>query len=82
MKVWVEQVVLAEPPMRVPPVNLDDEMARTFAAHSQCFEEAVSITHSATLLSCAGVAASAVVLEMKIYSCWPNSVPRSLVSRL
>jgi len=69
MKVWVAQVVLAEPPTRVPPVNLDDEMARTFAAHSQCFEEAVSITHSATLLSCAEPAVSEIVPPMKTYSC-------------
>ena len=82
MKVWVAQDVLAEPPTRVPPVNLDDEMARRFAAHSQCSEGAVSIAHSATLPSCAGVAASAAALSMKIYSCWSNAVPRSLVLRL
>jgi len=69
MKAWVAQVVLAEPPTRVPLVNLDDEMARTFAAHSQCFEGAVSVTHSVTLPSSAGVAALAVALLMKIYSC-------------
>jgi len=74
--------VLVEPPMRVPPVNLDDEMAWMFAVHSQCFEGAVSITHSVTLPSCAGVTELAAASSMKIYSCWSNAVPRSLASRL
>jgi len=65
----VAQVLQVEPPTKVPPVNLDDETARSFAAHRQCFEGAVSVTHSATLLSCAEPAVSEIVPPMKTYSC-------------
>lgn len=82
MTVWVAQVALAEPPMRGPLVNFGDELTWTFAVRSQCFEGAVSVTHSVTLLSYVGVAVLRLVLLMKIYSCWLNAVSQTLVLQL